>query len=179
MNHQPFEAWILEDQEITQDQKINLDQHLVGCSDCAKLARSWTAAKHEIKSSAVVSAPEGFSQRWQSSLEARRKLQERQQARIMLTSLVSTALAIFITLGILLLPDISPITVMVSFLSGLIKIVNSISQLWIFMSSFLRAAPTSMLIGLGLALSIWISLTSLAWGISLWRITLKGIKTTK
>lgn len=179
MNHQPYETWILDDYQVTLEEKTKLDRHLADCPKCTRLARSWTAAKQEIKLAPVIAAPAGFSQRWQNSLAARRIELKRQQTRTMLISLISTAVAVSITLGVLLLPAISPITVMVNFFSGLIKLVNSVSQFWIFLSSFLKAAPTEMVIGLGLMLSLWVSITTLAWGISLYRITLKGIRTTK
>lgn len=176
MNHQPFEAWILEEYPTNPEEKRKLDQHLDECPHCASLAQSWANARQMVKTAPMVTAPVGFSQRWQNSLEARRVAQKKQQTRIMILSFVATAVAVSITLGILLFPPISPVTVLVNLLSGLVKLVNAVTQFWFIVASFIKAAPKGLVLGLGMLVVIWVSITVIAWSVSLYRITLKGIR---
>jgi hypothetical protein len=176
MNHQPYENWLLDKKSLTPAEKERLAQHLAVCPQCAQFEHSLHFLEHEIKAMQPISAPEGFCARWQSSLPERRKKHEREQSRIIIISMASTTAAVCMTLAAFLLPQISPITVMANLLSGMVKLVNSISQFWSFVTSFLEAAPTSLSIGIALTVSIWLSLTLLAWGISLYRITSKGIR---
>lgn len=179
MNHQPFEAWILEDRPVGPEEKRQLDQHLAACPHCVQLSQSWADARQVIKTAPIITAPVGFSQRWQNSLDARRAAQKKQQTRIMIISFVATAFAAAITLGFLLLPPISPITILVNLLSGIVKLVSAVTQFWFFVASFVKAAPTGLVLSLGLLLSLWVGITVVAWSVSLYRITLKGIRTTK
>jgi anti-sigma factor RsiW len=178
MNHQPYETWILDESELSTPQKRELLEHLEKCPKCAGLDKNWNTARMEVKSMPVVSAPVGFSHRFHASLAHRRKLTERQQARVLLISLVSSGVAILITLGIFLLPQTSMISVMVNFVSTLLKLINSITQLWIFLSSIVKTAPTGFLVVVGLFSSLMISLISVAWAFSFYRITMKGVKVT-
>jgi len=179
MNHQPYEAWILEDRPVKPEEQLQLVQHLAECPHCARLSKNWAEARQTIKAAPVVTAPGGFSQRWQNSLEARRALQKRQQSRVMILSLAATGVAVALTLGILLLPPISPVTVIVNMLSTVVKLVNAVMQFWFFVASFVKAAPTGLVLSIGLLVSLWAGITVLAWSVSLYRITLKGIRTTK
>ncbi len=179
MNHQPYEAWILEDIQISPKEKRILDQHLAECPHCAHLAQSWTDARQMIKTAPVVSAPVGFSQRWQNNLEARKLAHKKHQTRIMILSFVVTAVAVLITLGAFLLPPISPITILVNILSALVKLVSAVTQFWFFVGSFIQAAPKGLVLGLLTLIMLWVGITIIAWSVSLYRITLKGIRTTK
>lgn len=179
MNHQPYEAWILEDRPVNPEEQRQLDIHLAECSRCEHLSQNWAQARQTLKAAPVISAPSGFSQRWQNSLEVRRALQKRQQSRIMILSLSVTGVAVALTLGILLLPPISPVEVIANMLSAVVKLVNAVMQFWFFVASFVKAAPTGLVLSLGFLISLWAGITVIAWSISLYRITLKGIRTTK
>jgi hypothetical protein len=174
MNHQPYENWILDECDLAPDDKRKLIDHLEICPKCAKLEKGWKSARHEVKALSAVDAPVGFSQRWQVELIEKRKRHAQQQTRILLISLVSSASAIAIALGVFLLPQTSWISVMVSFVTGIFHLVNAIAELWIMFTGILKAAPASFLISLGLILSFFISLISILWAVSFYRITMKG-----
>jgi hypothetical protein len=176
MNHQPYEDLLLDDAPLTPGEKEMLSQHLAVCPQCARLEQSLRALDHEFKVAPAVSPAVGFTSRWQASLPARRKKHEREQTRIILISMASTVVATSITLAAFLLPDISPITVFVNLFTDLIKLVDAIAQFWKFVASFFNAIPTSLTIGILAIISFWLSLTLLAWGITFYRITLKGLR---
>ena len=97
----------------------------------------------------------------------------------MILSLAATGIAVALTLGILLLPPISPVEVIVNLLSVVVKLVNAVMQFWFFVASFVKAAPAGLVLSLGILVSLWAGITVVAWSVSLYRITLKGIRTTK
>lgn len=178
MNHQPFENWILEENQLSSTEKHDLLEHMEKCPKCASLEKSWRAARQHVKTLPAVDAPAGFSHRFQASLAYRRKLQEQRQTRILLISLVSSAVAILITLALFLLPHTSLTSLMINFLGSLLQLINVISQFWLLVTSIVRSTPPSFLITLMLAVSMLISIISVLWVLSFLRITMKGIKVT-
>jgi anti-sigma factor RsiW len=176
MNHQPFENWILDENQLSTVQKHEFLEHLEKCPKCAGLEKSWKAARHEVKSMPVVNAPAGFSKRFSASLVNRRKAYEHHQAQVLLISLVSSGIAILITLGVFLLPHTSILSMLISLIAGTLQIVNLITQLWIFLTSLLKAAPTSFLISVGVMVSLFVSMLSVIWAFSFYRITTKGMQ---
>jgi hypothetical protein len=176
MNHQPYETWILDELQINPQEQDSLHQHLKECPECQQLYYSWNKVQTQLKSAPVKTAPAGFVGRWKSQLVTRQKEQERRQARTLLISLASGAGAIMIALAVILLPDFSIISITVGFLTTLIKLFSGLESLWSITSGIVKSAPTITLIISGLLLAGWISLAAFAWGLSIWRITSKGVK---
>jgi anti-sigma factor RsiW len=179
MNHQPYEDLLLDDAPLTPGEKEMLSQHLATCPQCARLEQSLRALDHEFKVAPAVSPAIGFTSRWQASLPARRKKHEREQTRIILISMATTVVATCITLAAFLIPNISPVTIFVNLFTDLVKLVYSVAQFWSFIGSFFSAIPAGLTIGILITISAWLSLTLLAWGITLYRITLKGLRSTE
>lgn len=179
MNHMPFENWILDDIQITPQELDSLNQHLKECPECYKLTRSWKKVHAQIESAQVKSAPAGFMHRWKAEFALRQKEQERRQARTLLISLGSGAGAVMIALAVILLPDFSFISLTVGFLTTLIKLFSGIESLWSVFRNIVASAPTIALVISGLLIAGWISLAAFAWGISIWRITTKKVKTNE
>ncbi len=176
MNHQPYENWILDEIQLTPQEEDSLNQHLKECQGCYQLSNSWNKVRAQIKSTPVKPAPAGFVRRWNEQLATRQKDQERRQARTLFISLASGAGAIMIALAVILLPDFSFISLMVGFLSAIVRVFSGIESLWSVLRSIVTTAPTITLVVSGLLLAGWISLAAFAWGISIWRITSKGVK---
>jgi hypothetical protein len=177
MNHQPYEDWILDEVQLTPQEQDSLNEHLKECHECFKLSHSWNKVRAQIKSEPVKPAPVGFVQRWNSNFADRQKQQERRQARTLFISLASGAGAIMIALAVILLPDFSFISLIVGFLSTIVKVFSGIESLWSILQSIVTTAPTITLVISGLLIAGWISLAAFAWGISIWRISTKGVKT--
>ena len=73
MDHRPYEDWLLNDERLTLEQDRDLRVHLRNCPECAALARANLALR-----SAPVTAPAaGFALRFQTRLQAERKVQRR------------------------------------------------------------------------------------------------------
>jgi anti-sigma factor RsiW len=178
MNHQPFETWILEESKLSSTEKHELLEHMEKCPKCANLEKNWRMARQYVKTMPAMDAPAGFSNRFQASLAHRRKLQEQRQTRILLISLISSAVAILVTLALFFLPHTSFTSLLINFLGSLLQLINAISQFWLLLTSFIKSAPPSFLITMMLVVSMLISIISVLWVFSFLRITMKGIKVT-
>ncbi|KAF0110295.1 MAG: hypothetical protein FD147_1761 [Chloroflexi bacterium] len=177
MNHQPYENWILDSLKINPEEQEALSKHMKACPECYKLHHSWNKVQVQLESTPVKPAPAVFVPRWKTQFAKRQKEQERRQARTLLISLGSGAGAIMIALTALLLPDFSVISLMVGFLTTVVRLFNSLDSLWSVIRGLVETAPTITLIITGLLMAGWISLAAFAWGISIWRITIKEVKT--
>jgi anti-sigma factor RsiW len=176
MNHQPFENWILDELTRTPQEQNSLDQHLKECPDCYRLQRSWSKVQQQIVAAPRKTAPASFMSHWKSNFAARQKEQERRQARTLLISLASGAGAILIALAVIMLPDFSVISLLVGFLTAVVKLFSGLESTWSMATNIFNSAPTITLVVTGLMIAGWISLAAFAWGISIWRITTKGVK---
>lgn len=76
MNHQPFDDWLLDDEDLTVQQRRELEVHLRSCTSCSAIAASNLAlrAKH------LAMPQPGFTDRFRPRLAAWRKEQLRRQA---------------------------------------------------------------------------------------------------
>ena len=176
MNHQLYEDWILDDVQLTTQEQDSLNQHLKECHECYKLYHSWNKVQTQIQSAPVAPAPAGFVNRWKTDFASRKKAQERRQARTLLISLSSGALAIMIALAVILLPNFSFISLTVGFLTILVKMATGLQSLWTIASTLVSSASPSTLIIGGLLVAGWVSLVALVWGLSIWKITTKKVK---
>jgi hypothetical protein len=176
MSHQPYEIWILSEDQITPQEQEDLRQHLKECPECFELQRSWTKVQTQIKEAPVKPAPSGFVPRWKTQFAIRQKEQESRQARTLLISLTSGAGALTIALAVIMLPDFSLISILVGSLTTLVKLYSGIESIYMVARSIFNSAPTITLVISGLLLAGWISLAAFAWGISIWRINTKRVK---
>jgi len=72
MNHQPFEEWLLSDEELTPEQDRALADHLQNCSECPQVGEAWEAVLEEIRQTPPAAPGPGFAQRWEARLEIQR-----------------------------------------------------------------------------------------------------------
>lgn len=179
MNHQPYESWILDEEKINRSQQIELEEHLKECPKCSTLQNSWTIARSTIRSAPVVQPKAGFAERWQRSLAERKKAEEHRLTRNLILWLSGSALLIMIILAVIFSPDFSLISLTVSAITILVNVAVGISALGEFVMSFVRSAPPAVLIITALFFSTLISVVCFIWGISLWKVSLKGVDTNE
>jgi anti-sigma factor RsiW len=176
MNHQPFEVWILDDKQINPQERELLDRHLKDCPECYRLDHAWSKARRQLESTPLRAPQTGFVARWQSQFAQRQKVHERQQARTLLISLGSGGGAVLVALIALFLPKFSLISLLVRSLTTIIRLFNGLDAIWSVFLGLVRTAPTITILITGVLLAGLISLATFAFGISLWRISLKGVK---
>ena len=73
MNHRPFEEWLLDNESLTQEQKLELDDHLKLCPHCSALV----SVDKVLRSPVIASPSPGFSDRFKLKLNAERVLRRR------------------------------------------------------------------------------------------------------
>jgi cation transport ATPase len=176
MNHPPYENWILDEIQINSQEQDSLKEHLKECPECYQLSRSWNKVQTQLQTTPAQPAPAGFMRRWKNEFASRQREQERRQARTLFISLASGAGAILIALAVILLPDFSFISLLVRFLTTVVKLFSGLESIVSISKNLINSAPTITLVISGLFIAGWISLAVFAWGISIWRITTKGVK---
>ena len=172
MNHQPFEAWLLEDKPITREQKRELDLHMRTCTYCAALVETGKA----LRSVKMVSPAAGFSARFQTRLAAR-KLAERRRRfwGAVLFTLGGLAMLMWIVGPYVLSFVTSPAAWLSAFVEWGIFLVTTLQAITQagsvlldvipgFLSPFAWMVLVSALAGIGLL-----------WSVSIWRLTRQGV----
>jgi multidrug efflux pump subunit AcrB len=164
MNHQPFETWMFEMDQLEPTQAAALNAHLAECPECRRLMESWQAVEYQLKTARPISPAPGFTARWQANLPIRQQREQLQQARQWLWGLGSASLVMAFALVVYLLTTQSPVTMfvnLVEFINGaaiflaqtqsILKIISDIvpSAVWIILGVVL-------LVGLVGANLIWI-----------------------
>lgn len=176
MNHQPFESWILDEEPLSKQQLSELESHLISCQSCKSLQESWLIAKHQIKSAPVKQPAPGFSMRWQSSLKERREAEERAQSRTLFIWFGCIIAVLLIALAVITMPEISIITVLTTLITNLVAISTTLDGLVQFVLSVTRSVPPTTLILAAISLSSLLSIVSFIWGLSIWRMSRKGVR---
>lgn len=170
MNHNPYENWILDDLPITADQKRELSIHMDECPECARLYQGWSSVQHTIRQTQIQPAPADFTAKWTSSLLHRKREQEKKQARNLAISLATGAVATLIALGIILLPDLSLISLAAGSITSLTALVTGIESFWSILFKLVRAVPSSSLIVTLFVVSGWVLLACFTLGFSVWKL---------
>ncbi len=173
MGHQPFETWLLEEDELTGEQRQDLAAHLMICPECLELQNALTVTSVLLHTARPISPAPGFTERWKDSLARRRGLQNLRQTRRFFLSVFIGAL---ISLG------------------GLVVVLSltnfSITDLLVPVAAFIAslfnlAGDAQVLLGINIspALSVvlWILASSsiclliFGWVYTLWRISFRGV----
>ncbi len=168
MNHQPFEEWLLNDKNLTNAEKHELDLHLRMCTHCTAL----TATGLALRSANVIAPAAGFSLRFQQRLAAQKVAERRRK-------LWGMFVLIFGGLG-LLAWFAAPL--IYSVLTAPVEWITVVIGYFLFALTSLRALTEALSIVVRIAPDfippyIWMVLVSalagfgLLWIISIWRFS--------
>ncbi|MEN6571810.1 MAG: hypothetical protein ABFD24_08215 [Anaerolineaceae bacterium] len=175
MKHLPYESWILDETPLNEDQQRDLDAHLLTCPVCCNLRDSWQAVRQQIESAPQKQPSPGFSMRWKASLKDRREADEVRQRRLVWIWIASIAAAVLLSLAVIYLPRVSFIQVLISIVESLVGFTSGVSALVKLVTGVLHTVPPYMLVLSSIALSTLLSITIFLWGISIWRMSRKGV----
>lgn len=173
MNHYPYKIWILDEKDLDESQRVELAAHLEICPQCAQLSHSLNIALQSIREATVQAAPAGFTRRFVTSLETRRRDQERKQARTLAIVFASTALIIVLVALYAFLPELSLISLAAGVISAVVGLLTYIQQAFSFIMSAYRTLNPSTLIISGLIFAGWVLLASLTLGLSVWKLAFR------
>ncbi|QRN83345.1 hypothetical protein JR338_00895 [Chloroflexota bacterium] len=141
MSHQPYETWLLSEENLDEEQQKALQTHLEGCQQCKQLSHSWNQVQIMINSSSEPEPLPGFSHRWENRLAIRR--QQQQQRKMWFLTLGLFGLASLIFLGLASINIFGP-----SFnyqfsqtFASLARSIARISYFWDLLSSVVKSFP--------------------------------------
>lgn len=122
MNHQPYEGWIFEQDDLDLEQAKQLQIHLKLCDRCGSLASALAQVETQFEPATLVSPDIGFTNRWYTRLHERRQVTQRRQNAILLSSLSVGTLVLAIPLLIrFFLAAISPGNVVSGFIQDFVN----------------------------------------------------------
>lgn len=172
MGHQPFETWLLEEDQVDAEQRRKLAAHLMICQECLGLQNRLAATSALMKTAGLVSPAPGFTQRWQDKLALRREMEYRRQTRrFFLTVLIGALIAGGGLAALLSLTNFSITDIMVpvaTFIAGLFSLAGDAR---LIMGSL--NGPVQVVIWILVSSSI--CLLIFGWVYALWRISSRGV----
>lgn len=175
MNHQPFNSWLYEDAELNATQLEELRQHLQTCPECLQQREAWLGVRHMLRTAEPVQPRPEFSQRWKSSLEARRLRQQRRQVQITILALSGAALLVLLGLIVYFFSTSSIADLFASIIGTSTQVAVGVLNVGQFIRSVMRFLPPALSTAIWFILASWICLLSLVWVLSVWRISNKGV----
>ena len=179
MDHYPFKSWILDEIELDQEQRQQLEEHLAGCPQCAQLSQALTIALQTIRSASEQAAPPDFTRKWTATLEARRREQEKKQARTLTIVLGSTALIIALVSLYIFAPEMSLISLAAGFISTIVGVLNGLQHaVGLIVGTFEKLSPSTVIIS-ALILAGWTILAVFTLGLSIWKLAFRKSEVNK
>ena len=177
MNHQPFEEWLLSDENLTPEEEQALQAHLETCEECPQLIEAWQEVRSEIRRLPEVAPAPGFSKRWEARLEAERIRRQRRLTWFLLA--LSGLGAIGVALGGVYqryghFP--SPIELLSGLMSSLTSGAATAEQIGNFFYALFQSVPLVVPIVLWVLVSTTLFVWTLVWIITVWRLPIiKGV----
>lgn len=143
MSHQPFETWNLDRENLTPDQRTELEHHIESCPTCLQIHKAWGMAQREIRTAELKSAPSGFAARFQSSLNERRRLEHQRQVRRTLTLLLASLAIIFTILAIIFIVRTPPANLIGSAIQAIAQVPFNLRELLYILTFWISRIPIS------------------------------------
>ena len=160
MDHRPFEDWLLEKETLGEDKKQQLNAHLRDCAACRALA----AVELALESAPTAAPANGFSDRFQVRLAARKKTVRRRNFWGFLFLTLSVVALLVRTTWPVLRPALeSPVDLLGSWASGLITLWASLMAMFRASAVVVAVVPPSVWVAVLFAAACW----SLLWLFSL------------
>jgi len=162
MVHQPYDSWLLDEVELTPEQKNQLEAHLLTCKECQPVQHAWVSVKKEIKSSPMASPTAGFATRWKTYLQIRNTVNQKQLAKRWLLGLSLAAVATLILLVTQIFTSGSAFTLILGLSQAQKMASDLVSQLrnvgWLL---FHNASPWIWIV-LGVGVASWVAISFIA-----------------
>jgi hypothetical protein len=177
MKHQEFEQLLFEQASLSEDERARLQAHLRECEHCSRLNDQWVAVESVLRSTPSVPAPQGFTARFQERLE---RVRQRRQARIVLLTTILIGLGVLASVGLL---GWALFSSGATIFSWVLKAFNQlywvgtafdviVDTIIVFLESVLEQLP----LVIWMAVSAAISVLSLTWITSFYRLSYREIR---
>jgi anti-sigma factor RsiW len=174
MSHKPYETWLYDKDELSSEQSHALQAHLQECQQCRGLQKAWKSLDAQIQATPMVSPQPGFSRRWRASLAERRARQQVLQVKRLFIGFLVAALITLLLIVVVIFLTASPVNLLVAVFEGVTNLIIRGSQIQRVIVPWLKTVPLLIPIAGWITLSSSLSLLSLFWIYSLWRIHSRG-----
>ncbi len=128
MSHQPFEHMIFDRKDLSEDEAVSLDEHLLGCDQCTSLTAHWHEVDRLFRRAEPAAPEAGFSHRFQFKLVHQRHRAARRQIIGLVTMLT---VGLVVTAGLF---GAELISLSFSMASTLLKIVIDAIQAFTYVN---------------------------------------------
>jgi anti-sigma factor RsiW len=174
MNHQPYERWILEPQELSREQRGELEDHISVCADCRRMQEAWLETEMALKARVEIAPRPGFSRRWQASINERRLRDQRRQGwRVFLACSGAAAL-----LSILFIAYVASSTSPVEWIQAGVRVVASsvgmVGALRDVTATWLQYTPSVFSVAIWISVAVTFCVIIFIWVFAMWRTSLGG-----
>ena len=168
MVHRPFEDWLLDEERLTTEKAVALQEHLQSCASCRQLSQAWQEVEVDLRTSPTLAPRMGFTNRWQARLESdRRRLHRRQSAAALGFSLGGAAL-LFGSLSFLALPVLAtPKLLLWAWALHLVELVSYTGDIQAIIFSVFQIQPRMIPIAWLILLAGFFSMLVVVWIVSL------------
>ena len=175
MSHQPYETWLFDEAELSSEQAQALGAHLLECQPCRELQTAWKSLEMNIQIPPLVSPQPGFSQRWRASLAERLARQQVLQVKRLFIGLLVATLITLLLMVVVIFLSASPVNLMVAVFESITNLIIRGNQIQRIIVPWLDTVPPIIPIAGWIIFSSLLSLLTLSWIYSLWRIFTKGV----
>jgi hypothetical protein len=167
LNHKSAITTILLKESSTKKQHQALQIHLAECADCKKFSMQWQAAQGLLAEPVIVAPRPGFSGRWKSMAESRKREQSRQPGWWWVSAIVGASVFGF---GFLVWSGITKTDLLSAGREAAANAVSNIGEAIHLLNLF------AWTVGQSLPVAVWIVGAVFVFGISLlWLILLRRI----
>jgi hypothetical protein len=171
MKHRLYEGWIMAQDELTPDQRRDLEAHLEECEACRRLAEARIAVDQVLTPVKMTEPMPGFVLRWKARAGERRMRVHRRQTSTILGLLSFGAIALFLPLVLqTILVLISPEDLLFDLARALVDWISFLKLTGELIATFFSTLYSTMpvvfwLMIMGFAVGVVIS-----WGYALLRL---------
>ena len=153
MSHQPYETWLLSEENLAEEEEKALQAHLEECQQCQKLSHSWSQVQSLIASTSEPEPAPGFSLRWEQRLAVRKQHQQQRKMWFLTLGLFALASLIFLGLAVLNIFSTSFGYQLSQTFASLARSIAQINHFWAMLSSVVKSFPLVLpilvILGLG------------------------------
>jgi hypothetical protein len=175
MNHQPFEKWIFDEDDLEPKELNLLADHLDDCPDCASLQSSLHQVERQMRLTSMATPAAGFAERWKASLAERQaREQQRQVRKFLITLFAAGGFLMLLIIGQLLFTS-SPTDWLIAGMEIVTVSIERLSRLQQLTINLLQVLPPAIPLAVWVFVSVTFSLLGILWAGTIWRLSTQGV----
>jgi hypothetical protein len=174
MGHQPFEMWLLEEDDLKPEQRQELAAHLMVCAECLELHNALTATSALLLTARPASPAPGFTLRWKENLARKRERQNQRQIwKFFLSVFIGALISFGGLIAVLNLTNFSITDLLVPAATFIANLFSLAGDAQVALGTNI-STPVSVILWVMAASSV--CLLIFGWVYVLWRISSRGVK---